>query len=146
MVSGIILNHRSFSASMRRMEVDLRAGARRIVRDIADEMVEEGIREVSSHSKTGNMTTDIHSYSKDGWTKIVDFGDSQFLDSGSEPHAIPWSVAEEMAPYYGMTPGQFFGMIKKYGTEAHPFIDSTYETVVNRIDTIIQRELDRTIR
>lgn len=146
MVSGIILNHRSFTASMNKMGIDLRASARRIVRDVADEMVEEGIREVSSHTKTGNMTDDIHQYSKDGWTRVVDFGDAQFLDSGSKPHAIPWSVAEEMAPYYGMTPGQFFGMIKKYGTDAHPFINSTYETVVNRIDIISQRELDRTIR
>lgn len=146
MVSGIILNHRSFSASMKRMGIDLRASARRIIRDVSEEMVEEGTRQVSFHTKTGNMTNDIFAYSKDGWIRVVEFGDSQFLDSGSKPHAIPWSVAEEMASFYGMTPGQFFGMIKKYGTDAHPFIDSTYETVMNRIDPIIQRELDRTIR
>lgn len=146
MTRTIILNHRSFSEKLKNLESDLRVSARRIVRNVAEEMVEESVLRVSRHYKTGNMEMNIVSYPLNGWTRVVDFGDARFLDSGSLPHKIPWDVAKEMAPKYDMTPGQFYGMIKHYGTAPHPFINDTYEKVLNRIDVIIQKELDRVIK
>jgi len=146
MMSFITLNHRDFSESMKRLGADLRVSARRINREIAENLVEEATNRISFHSKTGNMVDDIFQTSFNGWTRVVFFGDAQFLDSGSRPHKMPFSEAERMAPFYGLTAGQLFGKIKKDGTPAHSFIDDTYNTVLNRVDSIIERELDKIIK
>ena len=146
MVMSITIDHRDFLQDMKKLGLDLRVSARRIMRDIADDLVEESITNMFQHSKTHDMEDNIYQVQDSQWSRIVFFGDARFLDSGSKPHSMPPDEAERMAGAYGMTKWQFWGMVKKYGTQAHPFIDESENAVLNRIDMIMERELNRIMK
>lgn len=139
----INIDHKQFSADLKRHGQDLRVMSRRVVRRVGEELVGELKQSVGFHDKTGDMIEEIELITQDPWNLNVFLGDSRFLDSGSEKHAMPWDEAEKMAGYYGKTTGQFWGMVKKYGTRAHPFIEEDYNAVLGRRERIYQEEIDR---
>lgn len=134
-----------FRNRLKSLDMDLRRSARRILKELSTELVEESVRRVSEHSRTGHMKTTIHEYSETGWTRIVDFGESTYLDKGSDPHTMPIKDTIIMSRYYGMHPDHFANHIKKYGTKPHPFIDESFKKILGIREKIYRRELKRTM-
>lgn len=140
---SMTIDHKDVIQDMKRFGLDLRKSARRIIKNISEEIVEESIARVEKHRVTGDMVSQIYEYPETAWKRMVVFGDSSYLDSGTDPHGMPPKEAAAMAKHYGMNKHHLWNYVKKHGTKAHPFIDESYYTVINRIDDIMRRELER---
>lgn len=140
---ALTVNNKRFNKEMKDFELDLRKSARRIIKELSIELVEESVKRVSKHSKTGHMVTTIKEYPETAWTRIVDFGESTYLDEGSIPHVVPIKDAIIMSKYYDMHPDHFANLIKKYGTKPHPFINDAEKAVMDKRVGIYKKELKR---
>lgn len=139
----IRIDYFKFSNRMRELGGDLKKSGRRVIKEIADEIVEEAVARVEKHSVTGDMAQEIYEAQYTGWSRVVMFGEAIHLDEGSVPHTIPIKDAIIMAKHYGIHPDHFANSIKKKGTKACPFIDESRMIVENRVDDIIRREINR---
>jgi len=146
MMISVRIDHRDLIQDMKRLKVDLRKSARRIIKDVATEVVEESIKNIEHRKKTGGMKREIFEYPETAWRRIVVFGDATYLDEGSDPHIMPIKDTIIMSKFYDMHPDHFANYIKKHGTRAHPFIDTSFNNVMMRTDDIIRKELDRALR
>lgn len=136
-VDKFTINHEEIKESFRNLGMDLRKFARNVISDTADECLLQVQDTIHLNEKTGQMETEPFLSQSSSWEKTLHFGDSVWLDRGTRPHKMPLEDAKEMAPYYGMTTMQFWGIIKKYGTKSHPFINDFIEIdaldIMNRI-------------
>lgn len=144
----IDFDYKKFVKDLRLFDIDLRTSSRRILKRIEEEGVGGLKMAVSPHDKTGGTTQGIKGRAVKGqWSReIVLPSSAVFLDSGSEPHAIPMNKANEYAHYYKKTPRQFWGSIYKHGTRPHPFIEEEWNALMNRTDNIIIEEMDKIAR
>lgn len=142
MAGFITIDHRDFSEHLKTLGLDLRKASRRMVREIGEEGLDITFDKIRDVRRTGQMGEEPELVFDNPWKARLEFNDSRFLDSGSRPHSMPWDDAKEMAPYYGMTTGEFWGMVKNKGTEAHPFIGNVELGIEKTTQKIIEREMN----
>ena len=139
----ITLNTKDFTKT----DYSLRYGkkSRAIIKAVATNLEQNLKREMVVHDAMGTTMDSIQSIpGRNGWERIVEFSRVlEYLDQGTEPHAIPDYKAEMYAKYYGMSAKQFWYNIWKNGTKAYGVIRKARAETDKNIVKIIRNELKK---